>query len=96
MYVKRIDFSTVQNLVCVNLGRCGFHAKAIARRVHLSETQVRTRLRKADVRLREYRDIESDVGRLFVARVEEAIQRRLADVKITMKPLMLQSTNHRK
>jgi hypothetical protein len=91
MIVKRIDMGEVNNRIAVNLGRVGFSARYIAQQTHMSPAQVYARLKVAEVRLRAYRNGETEVATVISSRIQETVVKRLADVRIRLRPLLLRS-----
>jgi len=65
---RRIDWSMVDNLDCVNLVNHGLHGDTIARATGLSRGQVYYRAKCVGVRLRNYRDGKGPVAAVLLRR----------------------------
>ncbi len=80
--IIRISFREQSSHYCALLGAFGFHGAAIAKETGLSISQVYTRLHRAGIKLRDYRDMKSDFATIIVKRsrleVEKTLRVRLA------------------
>jgi len=59
------------------LGAFGFHAKAISRETGLTTGQVYARLKRAAIRLRDYRDMQGEFAPIIVRRSEQMVSQQL-------------------
>lgn len=86
--VHHIDYKTLQNRICINLGRMGFSARLICKRTGFTEHQVRYRLAHAEVRLADYRNATSAVGDMVVVGTEQATRKRLDEMRLKLKSML--------
>lgn len=65
---KRISWSDIDNVDCINLVNYGLHAHTISKATGLSRSQIYYRARQVGVRLRDYRDGRGPVANILVKR----------------------------
>ena len=61
-----IDWTDKRNIICLHLAQFGLHAKVIAKQTGLTKAQVHNRLAAVGLKLRDYRDGETQPARVIV------------------------------
>jgi len=83
---KRISWSDIENIDCVNLVNYGLHGDIIAKATGLSRCQVYYRARQVGIKLRDYRDgrgpVASTLLRKFTVRKMGDIEKRALENEI--------------
>lgn len=63
---KRIEWSAIENIDCINLVNYGLHGDTIAKAVGMSRGQVYYRAKQVGVKLRDYRDGRGPIARTLL------------------------------
>ena len=74
LIIRRIDWKVVRNRECVVLGALGFSYRLINSRTGLTKHQIGYRLRKAGIRLRDYREGQSEFSRYVLRRTSKSVR----------------------
>lgn len=63
---NKIDWEACENIICVQLAQYGLHGQTIANHTGLTRAQVYNRLQKVGIKLRDYRDGETQPARIVI------------------------------
>ena len=77
--IKNGDFISQQDIECCLLGQFGFSQKLIAHRTKFSYNQITYRLKKFRIRLRDYRNGQTQIAKAIVNSSEKYAVRQLRE-----------------
>lgn len=82
---KEIDFKCVSgaDFQCIVYGAMGFSARHIGKKLGFSSSQVYYRMKKAHLRIRDYRNGESPLSELMFRRSHKLASRMVGDVLLS-------------
>jgi len=83
--IKRIDYTDANTQLAIRMGLLGFAARFIATRTGMSQARVYYRLKKARVRIRDYRYGRSRISEFVMSHVQSQLERQ---VKERIRPLL--------
>ena len=85
LVIRRINYRAADTFLCCRLALLGFSTKLIMEKCHLSKPQVLYRLRKVRIRLRDYRNGNSEIASIVIQRTEQATKK---DLEERLRPLL--------
>lgn len=71
--------AVIEYRLCEMMGMAGFSYKAMMKTLGLTRTEVKYRLKRIKVRIRDYRDGDSPLARQVISRLDEVAQRKLVE-----------------
>lgn len=82
---RTVNLRDPKNILCCRLAMLGFSQHVIQKRTGLTPSRVAYRLRKTDIRIRDYREARTPIADVVIAKTEEAT---LREIEHRLRPLL--------